>query len=267
MIVAKRFFVSGRVQGVGFRYFVQDHAAVEGVHGYVRNLAGRPGRSGDRRRRGIGAARRARVAARARRARTSTMWSSRRQFHPAGRPAFRSGESARMTDALKSSRIRHVPDFPKAGILFYDVTTLLRDPEGFRLAIDSIAAPFVGRPASISSSASRAAGSSSAAPSPIASAPASCRCASLASCRRRRSAPATRSSTAPTASRCTATRSPPDSACSIVDDLLATGGTASAAVQLVKELGGVVVGVAFLIELAGLERPLEARRRARCTRS
>ena len=39
MIVARRFFVSGRVQGVGFRYFVQDHAAVEGVHGYVRNLA------------------------------------------------------------------------------------------------------------------------------------------------------------------------------------------------------------------------------------
>ena len=38
MIVAKRFFVSGRVQGVGFRFFVQDHAAVEGVHGYVRNL-------------------------------------------------------------------------------------------------------------------------------------------------------------------------------------------------------------------------------------
>jgi len=38
MIVAKRFLISGRVQGVGFRYFVQDHAAVEGVHGYVRNL-------------------------------------------------------------------------------------------------------------------------------------------------------------------------------------------------------------------------------------
>ena len=47
-----------------------------------------------------------------------------------------------MTDALKS-RIRHVPDFPKAGILFYDVTTLLRDPHGFRLAIDAVAAPFV----------------------------------------------------------------------------------------------------------------------------
>jgi len=38
MIIAKRFLISGRVQGVGFRYFVQDHAAVEGVHGYVRNL-------------------------------------------------------------------------------------------------------------------------------------------------------------------------------------------------------------------------------------
>jgi acylphosphatase len=39
MVIAKRFLLSGRVQGVGFRYFVQDHAAVEGVHGYVQNLA------------------------------------------------------------------------------------------------------------------------------------------------------------------------------------------------------------------------------------
>jgi adenine phosphoribosyltransferase len=39
----------------------------------------------------------------------------------------------------------------------------------------------------------------------------------------------------------------------IVDDLLATGGTANAAVQLVKQLGGVVQGIAFLIELVGLD--------------
>ena len=31
--------------------------------------------------------------------------------------------------------IRNVPDFPKAGILFYDITTLLRDPEGFRTTV------------------------------------------------------------------------------------------------------------------------------------
>src|SRR5258705_5538480 len=45
-----------------------------------------------------------------------------------------------MTD-LKT-KIRHVPDFPKAGILFYDITTLLQDPMGFRAAIDSLVLPF-----------------------------------------------------------------------------------------------------------------------------
>ncbi len=40
------------------------------------------------------------------------------------------------------AKIRHVPDFPKAGILFYDITTLLQDKEGFRAAIDSMALPF-----------------------------------------------------------------------------------------------------------------------------
>ncbi len=38
MIIARRVLISGRVQGVGFRFFVQERAAVEGVHGYVRNL-------------------------------------------------------------------------------------------------------------------------------------------------------------------------------------------------------------------------------------
>jgi acylphosphatase len=39
MLVARRFLISGRVQGVGFRFFVETRAAVEGVHGWVRNLA------------------------------------------------------------------------------------------------------------------------------------------------------------------------------------------------------------------------------------
>jgi acylphosphatase len=38
MLVARRFVISGRVQGVGFRYFTQDAAMHEGVTGYVRNL-------------------------------------------------------------------------------------------------------------------------------------------------------------------------------------------------------------------------------------
>ena len=40
-------------------------------------------------------------------------------------------------DSLKQ-RIRHVPDFPKPGILFYDVTTLLQDPVGLQLAVEAM---------------------------------------------------------------------------------------------------------------------------------
>ena len=47
-------------------------------------------------------------------------------------------------DSLKS-KIRSVPDFPKAGILFYDITTLLRDREGFKLTIESLVKPFEGK--------------------------------------------------------------------------------------------------------------------------
>ena len=41
--------------------------------------------------------------------------------------------------------IRNVPDFPKPGILFYDITTLLREPEGFRATVEQLAAPYRGR--------------------------------------------------------------------------------------------------------------------------
>ena len=49
----------------------------------------------------------------------------------------------------------------------------------------------------------------------------------------------------------------------IVDDLLATGGTARATVDLVKQLGGIVEGVALLIELVALNGRAQARRRER----
>jgi len=39
MLVSRRFLVTGRVQGVGFRWFAHDAAGIEGLHGWVRNLA------------------------------------------------------------------------------------------------------------------------------------------------------------------------------------------------------------------------------------
>src|SRR5689334_15323484 len=53
------------------------------------------------------------------------------------------GTGEALADALKA-RIRHVPDFPKPGILFYDVTTLLKDAEGFQLAVGEMAARYIG---------------------------------------------------------------------------------------------------------------------------
>ena len=47
-------------------------------------------------------------------------------------------------DQLKT-QIRHVPDFPKPGILFYDITTLMQDAAGFHSAIDGLALPFTGQ--------------------------------------------------------------------------------------------------------------------------
>ena len=46
-------------------------------------------------------------------------------------------------DHLKA-KIRHVNDFPKKGILFYDITTLLNDPKGFQDTVDALAAPYMG---------------------------------------------------------------------------------------------------------------------------
>jgi len=43
-----------------------------------------------------------------------------------------------------TSRIRTIPDFPKPGILFRDVTTLLADAQGFRKAVDELVQPYVG---------------------------------------------------------------------------------------------------------------------------
>lgn len=144
-----------------------------------------------------------------------------------------------------------MPDFPKAGILFYDVTTLLRDPAGFRLAIDSLAAPFrntdvelvVGiesRGFILGSAVADRIGAGFVPVRKLGKLPAETIRASYAleygtdSLEMHRDAVSA------------------DQRVLIVDDLLATGGTANATVQLVRQLGGHVVGVGFLIELVAL---------------
>jgi adenine phosphoribosyltransferase len=155
-----------------------------------------------------------------------------------------------MTDALKS-RIRHVPDFPKAGILFYDVTTLLRDPQGFRLAIDSMASPFVDDGIElVVGIESRGFILGSAVADRIGAGFVPVRkLGKLPSATVRASYALEYGTDSLEMHRDAITRG---QRVLVVDDLLATGGTANAAVQLVKELGGVVVGVAVLIELAAL---------------
>ena len=149
------------------------------------------------------------------------------------------------------SKIRHVPDFPKAGILFYDITTLLRDPEGFRLAIDSVAEPFRNRGISlVIGIESRGFILGAAVADRIGAG----------------FVPVRKPGKLPSASvRATYELEYGSDSLEmhrdaidkgqrvlIVDDLLATGGTARATVDLVKQLGGVVEGVAFLIELVAL---------------
>jgi adenine phosphoribosyltransferase len=153
-------------------------------------------------------------------------------------------------ESLKT-RIRHVPDFPKAGILFYDVTTLLRDPEGFQLAIDSLTQPLA------SGSIDLVVGVESRG-FILGAAVADRIRAGFVPVRKRGKLPSTTIHASydleygSDALEMHRDAIEPGQRVLVVDDLLATGGTAKATVDLVKQLGGVVTGVSFLIELAEL---------------
>jgi adenine phosphoribosyltransferase len=153
-------------------------------------------------------------------------------------------------DSLKS-KIRHVPDFPKAGILFYDVTTLLRDPTGFRLAIDTLSAPYRDRGISlVVGIESRGFILGSVVADRIG--------AGFVPVRKVGKLPADKIRASYQLEYGTDSLEmhrdaiTPGQSVLIVDDLLATGGTASATIDLAKQLGGDVRGVAFLIELVAL---------------
>jgi adenine phosphoribosyltransferase len=150
------------------------------------------------------------------------------------------------------SKIRHVPDFPKAGILFYDVTTLLQDRDGFRAAIDSLVMPFKDEDIDlVIGIESRGFIFGSAVADRIG--------AGFSPVRKPGKLPSTTMRATYHLEYGTDALEIHDDAVRegqrvlIVDDLLATGGTAKATSDLVRRLGGEVCALAFLIELVELK--------------
>jgi len=148
-------------------------------------------------------------------------------------------------------KIRHVPDFPKAGILFYDITTLLQDPAGFRSAIDGLALPFMSQGIDIVIGIeSRGFIFGAAVADRIG--------AGFSPVRKPGKLPSTKVCATYNLEYGTDSLEIHDDAVKngqkvlIVDDLLATGGTARATSDLVKGLGGQIHALAFLIELVAL---------------
>jgi adenine phosphoribosyltransferase len=154
-------------------------------------------------------------------------------------------------DVLKT-RIRHVPDFPKPGILFYDVTTLLRDADGFKLAIDAMADPYGGHDISlVVGIESRGFILGAAVADRIGAGFVPVRKVGKLPSATIRASYALEYGTDSLEMHSDAIER--GQKVLIVDDLLATGGTARATVDLVRQLGGDVHGVSFLIELSGLD--------------
>jgi adenine phosphoribosyltransferase len=153
-------------------------------------------------------------------------------------------------DALKS-RIRHVPDFPKPGILFYDITTLLRDPDGFRLAVDSLALPYKGQGIDVVVGVeSRGFILGAAVADRLGAGFAPVRKLGKLPAKTVRASYALEYGTDSLEMHADAINQ--GQRVLVVDDLLATGGTARATVDLIKQIGGDVQAVACLIELVAL---------------
>jgi adenine phosphoribosyltransferase len=149
------------------------------------------------------------------------------------------------------AKIREVPNFPKPGILFYDVTTLLRDAEAFGRVIHRVAEFYRGEGVTkIVGIESRGF---------ILGAPVAVQLgAGFVPVRKPGKLPAEVYEKTYDLEYGSSSLAIHKDAIDrgervlIVDDLLATGGTMAATVHLVNELGGVVVGVAVLIELVEL---------------
>ena len=149
------------------------------------------------------------------------------------------------------SLIRTIPDYPKPGIMFRDVTTLMADAQGFRAAIARLAEPYRTEPidvvAGIEARGFITAGA----------------LADRLQCgfvpvRKKGKLPWKTISESYALEYGTDTLEMHEDALArgkrvlIVDDLIATGGTAGAAVKLIRRLGGTIIGAAFLVDLPEL---------------
>ncbi len=149
-------------------------------------------------------------------------------------------------------KIREIPDFPKAGILFYDVTTLLKDADGLRQAIDLMVDPYVG------AGIDKVVGIESRG-FILAPAMAVRLGAGFVLVRKPGKLPAKTIEVAYDLEYGQDRIEVHEDAIEagervlIVDDLMATGGTAAACVELVRRLEGNLVGAAFLVELEFLQ--------------
>jgi adenine phosphoribosyltransferase len=150
-------------------------------------------------------------------------------------------------DSLKAL-IREVPDFPKPGINFYDITTLLKDATGFKNVIDSLTEQYRSTPIDVVLGI-EARGFI------IAPAVAYALGYGFIPVRKQKKLPAERARIEYQLEYGTDVLEihkdavSPDQNVLIIDDVLATGGTAAAVAKLVETLQGKVVGLGFILEL------------------
>ncbi len=147
--------------------------------------------------------------------------------------------------------IRTIPDFPHEGILFRDVTTLFGDPRGFRMAVDQLLAPYVGtRIDKVAGLEARG--------FILGGAVAHQLSVGFVPVRKKGKLPGRTIAQDYKPEYGEATVEIHDDSLQpgervlLVDDLLATGGTAEAGIRLIERLGAEVVGCAFVIDLPDL---------------
>ena len=148
--------------------------------------------------------------------------------------------------------VRSIPDFPEPGIIFRDVTSILQDPDGLKLSIDLIQEKLEGLDFDvIAGTESRGF---------IFGVPVAYNLHNaFVPVRKKGKLPCETVSMDYDLEYGTATIEMhkdsirPGQRVVLIDDLIATGGTIEAAIKLIEQLGGVVVKVVFLMELAGLK--------------